>query len=292
MMKFLIIFSLALFINVNCQQADDARRINLQNCGLRLNDQANVEKVVGGVDAALGDWGWQVSMNYSGRFICGGSLINSQWILTAAHCISSLSGSLYSFDIGHHDRAALEPWALTRKVSTVIKHPLYSSTRFANDIALLKLSTPVTYVKQIVPVCIPNGQVNYAGRDSYGTGWGTLKSGGIVSRYLQEVAMPFLTDSRCKQKYTSADTAIMVCAGETGQNKDTCQGDSGGPLSVKHLPTDPSNENFNDPDNNAQPASRWYNVGITSWGYGCGDGGVYCRTSYYYNWIKNTIKSN
>lgn len=57
----------------------------------------------------------------------------------------------------------------------------------------------------------------------WATGWGTLRSGGAVSRYLMEVQMPFLTDTRCKQKYSIADIPTMVCAGETGENKDTCQ---------------------------------------------------------------------
>jgi len=291
-MKYMI-FVAALILGASCQLADDANRINPPNCGRRLSeiDPSSPSKVVGGTDAVLGDWGWQVSMNYSGRFICGGSLINSQWILTAAHCVSSLSASFYSYDIGHHDRRQLESWAVTRKVKQVVKHPNYSAARFTNDIALMKLSEPITYVKEIVPVCIPNGQVDYSGRDSWGTGWGTLFSGGSVSRYLQEVKMPFLSDARCRQKFGSAaDVSVMVCAGETGEGKDTCQGDSGGPLTVKHIPSDPSNEVFDDADNNAQPAQRWYNVGITSWGYGCGDGGVYTRTTNYYNWIKQILR--
>ena len=139
----------ALVLSASCQLANDANRINPPNCGRRLSDidPSAPQKIVGGTDAVLGDWGWQVSMNYSGRFICGGSLINSQWILTAAHCVSSLSASFYSYDIGHHDRRQLESWAITRKVKQVIKHPNYASSTYRNDIALMKLSEPVTYVR-------------------------------------------------------------------------------------------------------------------------------------------------
>lgn len=290
-MKFLIIVA-ALLVSANCQLSDDATRINSEGCGRRVSEIDSTHKVVGGVKADPEDWGWQVSMNISGRLACGGSLINSQWVLSAAHCVGSTVASVYSFDIGHHDRAILEPWATTRVASRVIKHPSYSSTRFTNDIALFKLTSPVQYKKQIVPVCIPNGAVQYGGRDSYATGWGTLASGGSVSRYLQEVKMPFLTDARCRAKYgTAADTTVHVCAGETGGGKDTCQGDSGGPLVVKHLPTDPSSNVQGDAANNAQPAERWYKTGITSWGYGCGDGGVYTRVSQYYQWIKDQVRS-
>jgi secreted trypsin-like serine protease len=99
--------------------------------------------------------------------------------------------------------------------------------------------------------------------------------------------MPYLSDFKCKQKFGSAfDISTMVCAGEIGEGKDTCQGDSGGPLVVQHIPSDPSSDVF------SQPAQRWYQVGITSWNWrnGCGDGGVYTRTSYYYNWMKLVLR--
>ncbi|CAF0990163.1 unnamed protein product [Brachionus calyciflorus] len=109
-------------------------------------------------------------------------------------------------------------------------------------------------------------------KDSWATGWGTLKAGGTISRYLMEVEMPILSDSKCKEKFEIVNTTLSICSGETGKNKDTCQGDSGGPLVV-------------------YANKRWELAGITSWGYGCGDGGVYTRTSYYYDWIIDQIKN-
>jgi secreted trypsin-like serine protease len=288
-MNFLILIAAL----VACVAAEDGSRINGPECGRRLQDlNSKKVKVVGGQDAAIGDWGWQVSMNISGRFGCGGSLINNEWIVTAAHCVGSSSPSRYSFDIGHHDRAVLEPWAQTRKPTKVFRNTQYTSSNKRNDIAMFKIDR-VEYQDEIVPVCIPNGQVEYAGRESWATGWGTTRSGGRVSRFLQEVQMPFLTDRRCKAKYPRAYTDVMVCAGDDGAYADTCQGDSGGPLVVQHTDADPSSDVFDDADNNAQPSGkRWYLTGITSWGYGCGAGGVYARTSAYYSWIKEIIRSN
>ena len=111
---------------------------------------------------------------------------------------------------------------------------------------------------------------------------------------MNQVTMPWLNDQRCKEKYPTANVTVAVCAGETGGNLDTCQveknsilnqdsiiwsyilfkGDSGGPLVVK------STED-----------GRYYAGGITSWGYGCNDGGVYTRTSFYYDWISEVIKN-
>jgi len=276
-MKFLILIA-ALVACVSCQGPNDEKQINPAECGLRINqiDPTHVNKVVGGIRADPEDWGWQVAMNSSGRFICGGSLINSRWVLTAAHCVSSLVASGYTYDIGLHDRASPEPWYEFRTVSLVVRHPEYSSSGFRNDIALMKLTEPLKYTRHILPACIPDGSVDYGNTKSWATGWGTLRSGGAVSRYLMEVDMPFLTNERCYQKYPTHDHGIACCAGETGEGKDTCQGDSGGPLVSQH----------------GHQQNKHFCTGITSWGYGCGDGGVYTRVSTYMGWILSVISQN
>jgi secreted trypsin-like serine protease len=275
-MKFLIVIA-ALLAAANCQEAGDAQSINPAECGIRpFAPEDSGDKIVGGKDAIIGDWPWQVSLNQTGSLICGGSLLNSQWVVTAAHCLNYASiPSVYSIDIGHHDRAKLETWAVTRKVIKVVRHPAYNSGNFRNDIGLMKLSAPVTYSNYIAPICIPKAGSDFQGQESWATGWGTTASGGRVARFLQEIDMPVLSDTRCKQKYSSSDKPTMICAGDDDRYADTCQGDSGGPLVVKDKDT-----------------GKWELAGITSWGYGCGGGGVYCRTSNYNDWIQTTIKAN
>ena len=76
--------------------------------------------------------------------------------------------------------------------------------------------------------------VDFSGRTSYATGWGVEYFGSLsLSRELQEVELPILTDEECKIKYKLTDKRYSFCAGETGGNKDTCNGDSGGPLIVQ-----------------------------------------------------------
>lgn len=126
--------------------------INPPECGRR--PYAN--KVVGGTRADPKDWGWQVSMNFNFYgFICGGSVLNSEWIVTAAHCVDGyLNPSYYSFDIGHHDRNNLESWSTSRKVTKVIAHPSYSDRTLQNDIALMKLDVYFFYVKYLKIILI------------------------------------------------------------------------------------------------------------------------------------------
>ena len=99
-------------------------------------------------------------------------------------------------------------------------------------------------------------------------------SGGSAPGDLYDVQMNVLTESRCKQKHPTSNSTVELCAGGN-ENIDTCQGDSGGPLVVQN-----------------QIDQKWYSLGVTSGGIGCGGDGLYARTSYAYDWIKKMIADN
>ena len=131
---------------------------------------------------------------------------------------------------------------------------------------------------RIITVCIPTSSNVFQGQTSYAKGWGAIKYGGPLSDDLLQVSLPLLSDDACKLYYEryayKINTLTQVCAGIRGNNKDTCQGDSGGPLV------------------NKGSDGRWYLTGITSFGIGCGETGVYTRTSAYQDWIVQTLNSN
>jgi len=252
--------------------------INNPSCGRRPLAPTTTDKVVGGQAAIVGDWPWMCAMRRNGNFICGGSAIEDSWLLTAAHCVfGSTNPAVYMIDCFHHDRLNMEVWGVTLRVQSVILHESYSASTLRHDIALLKFTTSISWQDPYaIPVCVPDGSEDWQNEYCVATGWGTLFSGGSVSRYLMEVEMLYLNDTRCKQRFgASVDTTMQCCGGEVGEGFDTCQGDSGGPYVCK-----------------SKSSGRWNLAGLTSWGYGCGDGGVYTKTSYYYNWIQSKVSTS
>lgn len=238
-------------------------------------------KIVGGDTAVTGSWPWQVSIQYGGSHFCGGSLINSNWILSAAHCFQSSQTSTpggLTISLGKQSLQTSESNSQTVRVSQIINHPSYSSSTHDNDIALLELTSSVTFSDYIQPVCLAAaGSTLGAGTLVWVTGWGDISSGVSLPDpgNLQEVEMPIVSNTKCSASYGSI-TSNMICAGLSQGGKDSCQGDSGGPLVIKQ-------------------STGWTQAGVVSFGYGCaepGFPGVYARVSEYQDWINSKISSN
>jgi len=235
------------------------------------DEDAPVKQIVGGTEAEVGSYPFQVAVLYNGFQGCGGSLIAEDWVLTAGHCCGSDSVS-----IGRHNIAALdEDGAETIEVDYEIVHPRYNGFTLNNDISLLKLTRPSAFS----PITWDDGSQDTSdGAPVTVIGWGTTSSGGPVSDVLLEVEVNIVENSQCNSDYglTTRVTDVMMCAASPG--KDACQGDSGGPLFVK-----------------GTNSTSDVQVGIVSWGFGCADPnypGVYARVSEFDEWIRDTMSSD
>ncbi|XP_050314409.1 proclotting enzyme-like [Anthonomus grandis grandis] len=248
-------------------------------CGAK-NGFQDQGKIVGGHNADLNEWPWIAALFNNGRQFCGGSLIDSTHILSAAHCVAHMSSwdvARLTVRLGDHNiKTNSEVKHVEKRVKRVVRHKGFDSRTLYNDIAILTLDSPVEFNSVIRPVCLPSsGGRDWAGSTGTVIGWGSIRESGPQPSVLQEVNIPIWSNTECRQKYGHAAPGgiveHMLCAGRA--NKDSCSGDSGGPLMVNN--------------------GRWTQVGIVSWGIGCGKGqypGVYTRVEKFLPWIYKNLK--
>uniref|UniRef100_A0A1B6G387 Peptidase S1 domain-containing protein n=1 Tax=Cuerna arida TaxID=1464854 RepID=A0A1B6G387_9HEMI len=233
----------------------------------------------------FGEFPWMVAVLKVGpsgaqEFLCGGSIIYPNIILTTAHTISGLS----AIDL----RVKAGVWNTTnilesdkhqdRTVSATVLHSGYDKSKVQNDVALLVLNDPLEITDNVAPICLPSANTMFNSSNCIATGWGVGSFGNKgIGSILRMVHLPLVDSNKCQEEFRKVPRLgpnfnlhnSFICAGR--DLADTCTGDGGGPL-VCPLQDD---------------SGKYVQIGITSWGIGCGDRpGAYSSVIVARDWIE------
>ncbi|XP_057576619.1 serine protease 55, partial [Hippopotamus amphibius kiboko] len=245
-------------------------------CGKRpaFERGAQYSRIIGGMEAEVGEFPWQVSIQARNEHFCGGAIINEWWIISAAHCVHpEISPTELRVVLGTNSLSS--PSLEVKGVTSVILHKNFQKLNMDNDIALLLLDTPITFNELKIPICMPTQPGPSRWHKCWVAGWGQTKTGlkQPMETELLKVPMTIMDWEKCLKEFPKL-TKNMLCAGYENETYDACQGDSGGPLVCT-----------------TESGEKWYQVGIVSWGKSCGQKntpGIYTLLENYHSWIKKT----
>jgi len=267
-------------------------------------------RIVAGTQAPEGHYPWIVAIRsftvYRNLSIsggsCGGSIINNEWVLTAAHCFVhpgpdpdayNILSKLTYVAVGTNDVSRMSPQLLFQaargpygdvvlvdtnrvpeayRVDRVVPHERYNPQSMENDVALLHLNRPVTFSPRVSPVCLEATAENYPMIET--AGWGNIGAGIQGGPMLNHVDVKEVPTRDCQRHWGQVDGNRQVCY-RNGM-KGSCQGDSGGPLTVSR-------------------AGTHYQIALVSFGpmrcdtYGVPNVGT--RVSAFRNWIMSRATS-
>ncbi|XP_033827871.1 tissue-type plasminogen activator isoform X1 [Periophthalmus magnuspinnatus] len=274
-------------------RAPTSNNNNGGTCGERLDNTLNrpVFRMFGGRASDITEQPWQAVINvYQARHKkhfhrCGGVLIDSCWVLSAAHCFEdNAKAEKLEVILGRTYRKQNSSSEQIFKVEKYWIHEQFDNETFDNDIALLKLYSDIglcaVKAPEVFPACLPDRglelpdwtecEISGYGKESeFSAEYSERVKRGYVRLWPKERCVPSVLSGRTV-------TANMLCAGDTRGLDDACKGDSGGPLVCRN----------ND---------RMTLMGVISWGDGCGQKdkpGVYTRVTHYIEWINAKIKAN
>lgn len=247
---------------------------------LESNDEGN--RIIGGNEVDAHSIPHQVALIYkystsNMQLFCGGTILSATKILTAAHCFDTNPplDRIYVV-VGEHSLISAAD-GVVHYITSIVKHPDYTTQGWINDIAIITLDTPIELGDKAKAACLPTSEMNPLLRDGTTltvSGWGTRKFNTLdFPTALHGINVPFIRDADCLRAYGPRNyTRSMICAGNFADGGiDSCTGDSGGPLTYTST-------------------SGAIVVGVVSWGAGCGDPkkpGVYAKVSTQLQWLKD-----
>ncbi|XP_020725731.2 mannan-binding lectin serine protease 1 isoform X3 [Odocoileus virginianus] len=238
-------------------------------CGTPTFSRNLLARIINGRPVQKGTTPWTAMLSHpDGQPFCGGSLLGSKWIVTAAHCLHEvldseddtlhhlelLSPSAFKIIVGKLRRTQSDENEQSLSVKQVFLHPLYNANTYENDVALVELSRGPVLNDFVMPICLPQ-EPPEEGAMVIVSGWGKQ----FLQRFpetLMEIEIPIVDYRICREAYALLKKKVtrdMICAGEKEGGRDACAGDSGGPMVTLD-----------------RKRGQWYLVGTVSWGVDCG----------------------
>ncbi|XP_075976580.1 brachyurin-like [Anticarsia gemmatalis] len=248
----------------------------------KAEEELSKGRIAGGIPSNLGEFPYQAGLlanfiDVNGTGICGGSLVSSNRVITAAHCwfdgvhqawrLTVVLGSVTIYSGG-----------VRQQTSVVAMHPQWNPDLIRDDVAVIYLPTPVAFSSTISPIALPSGNElsqNFAGASAIASGFGLTGDGAeiTIEQFLSHVTLNVLPHRTCSFAFPFVFQSSNICTSGAG-GVSTCRGDSGGPLVV--------NSN-----------GRRILIGVTSFGlaFGCelGYPAVFARTTSYINFFNQHI---
>ncbi|CAF3034774.1 unnamed protein product [Rotaria sp. Silwood2] len=282
------------------------RQIESDTCGIKPSESAIEERIYGGSAAMPNSWPWvclaetnvvSISLSFffhifqqvfyeedipcedsdpSGSCTsnCGGSILNSRYVLTAAHCINKKDPNKIIIKAGLHNSQSddeQEPRRQVKKIRRIIMHQGYNSETLENDLVILELADPLIFNDYVQPVCLPDSDVK-TNSLLVVLGWGDEKAGSNALYLLKQSTATVMDACKNVDDY---DKTKVFCIVDLTHKSSVCKGDSGGPALQKH-------------------GGRWVIEGVLSHGDDCkAEPGeyqnVFVRVFAYLPWINNII---
>lgn len=194
---------------------------------MKLHRPGRRGRIIGGADIDIQKAPWHAQVRKNGIYKCGGSIVEENWILTAAHCVEGdVKENKYTVVVGNAEK---ENTAEKIKVIKVVRNPDFDAATSDNDFAMLKLEESLTVGESIKVVSMAKSGFTVT-KDMKGfvTGWGGKDPSVDSVNNLQSVEVTVISQSDCKIYYkvmenTNPVTTNMTCAGDIQNGGKDCK---------------------------------------------------------------------
>ncbi|XP_049299565.1 brachyurin-like isoform X2 [Anopheles funestus] len=238
-------------------------------------------RIVNGEEAIPGQFPYQIALltNFgAGTSLCGGSVLTNNYILTAAHCVvdETTLATGGTAIMGVHNRNVQEATQQRIAFTTagIIPHPGYTRTNIRNDVAVVRLNSPITFTDRIQPTRLPgrSDTRQFGGMIGTVSGFGRTTDTGSTSPVVRYTSNPIMNNVDCNMHWSTNLVQPQNVCMTTDGGRASCNGDSGGPLTV-------------------QDGGSSLQVGIVSFGSSAGCSSptpkVFARVSYFLDFIES-----